>query len=150
MFISSCGATVSGVCGALAMGSGDNYLMVAVGGLVILAIYGVFALVTHFTGVKWINKIFPPAVVGSVTMVIGLNLATFIKTYTSTGNDNIAWQVGIAIIVMLIVAVVSRYGKGFMKNIPFLFGIAGGYVLCLILYACGIKLVDFSSFSNMQ
>lgn len=52
MFISSCGATVSGVCGALAMGSGDNYLMVAIGGLVILAIYGVFALITHFTGVK--------------------------------------------------------------------------------------------------
>lgn len=150
MFISSCGATVSGVCGALAMGSGDNYLMVAIGGLVILAIYGGFALVTHFTGVKWINKIFPPAVVGSVTMVIGLNLATFIKTYTSTGNENIAWQVGIAIVVMLIVAVVSRYGKGFMKNIPFLFGIAGGYIICLILYACGIKLIDFSSFSNMQ
>ena len=90
MFISSCGATVSGVCGALAMGSGDNYLMVAIGGLVILTIYGTFALVTHFTSVKWINKIFPPAVVGSVTMVIGLNLATFIKTYTSTGNENIA------------------------------------------------------------
>ena len=53
IFISSCGATVSAVCGALALNSsGNNYLMVFCGGLIILAIYGIFALIVKFTGVK--------------------------------------------------------------------------------------------------
>ena len=53
IFISSCGATVSAVCGALALNaSGNNYLMVFFGGLIILAVYGLFAIIVKFTGVK--------------------------------------------------------------------------------------------------
>ena len=44
IFISSCGATVSAVCGALALGNGQNYLAVMIGGLVILVVYASFAL----------------------------------------------------------------------------------------------------------
>ena len=150
MFISSCGATVSAVCGALALNSaGNNYLMVFCGGLIILAIYGIFALITHFTGVKWMNKIFPPTIVGAVTLVIGLNLATFINGYTQINGAHSDVGILIAIATMLITAAVSRYGKGFMKNIPFLFGLAGGYIIALIVTACGIKVVDFSPFQNM-
>lgn len=83
MFISSCGATVSAVCGALALNAtGDNYLMVFCGGIIIAIVYGVFALVVKFAGVRTLNKIFPPTIVGAVTIVIGLNLATYIYTYT--------------------------------------------------------------------
>ena len=150
MFISSCGATVSAVCGALALNSADNnYLMVFCGGLIILAIYGIFALITHFTGVKWMNKIFPPTIVGAVTLVIGLNLATFINGYTQINGAHSDVGILIAIATMLITAAVSQYGRGFMKNIPFLFGLAGGYIIALIVTACGIKVVDFSPFQNM-
>lgn len=150
MFISSCGATVSAVCGALALNSaGNNYLMVFCGGLIILAIYGIFALITHFTGVTWMNKIFPPTIVGAVTLVIGLNLATFINGYTQINGAHSDVGILIAIATMLITAAVSQYGKGFMKNIPFLFGLAGGYIIALIVTACGIKVVDFSPFQNM-
>lgn len=151
MFISSCGATVSAVCGALALNAaGNNYLMVFCGGLIILAIYGTFALITHFTGANWMNKIFPPTIVGAVTMVIGLNLATFIASYVGVGPTvNPAWGVIIAIVTMLITAAVSQYGIGFMKNVPFLFGIIGGYLFSLILTWCGIKIIDFSPFQSM-
>lgn len=150
MFISSCGATVSAVCGALALNdAGNNYLMVFCGGLIILAIYGIFALITYFTGVKWMNKIFPPAIVGAVTLVIGLNLATFINGYTQINGAHSDVGILIAIATMLITAAASQYGKGFMKNIPFLFGLAGGYIIALIVTACGIKVVDFSPFQNM-
>ena len=183
MFISSCGATVSAVCGALALNAtiafpsavsykttfvdgvnitlaldaagniigtaSPNYLMVFCGGLIILAIYGIFALITHFTGVKWMNKIFPPTIVGAVTLVIGLNLATFINGYTQINDAHSDVGILIAIATMLITAAVSQYGKGFMKNIPFLFGLAGGYIIALIVTACGIKVVDFSPFQNM-
>ena len=150
MFISSCGATVSAVCGALALNTaGNNYLMVFCGGLIILAIYGIFALITYITGVKWMNKIFPPTIVGAVTLVIGLNLATFINGYTQINGAHSDVGILIAIATMLITAAVSQYGKGFMKNIPFLFGLAGGYIIALIVTACGIKVVDFSPFQNM-
>ena len=150
IFISSCGATVSAVCGALALNSnGNNYLMVFCGGLIILAIYSIFALIVNFTGVKWIDKIFPPTIIGAVTIVIGINLAAFINGYTQIGGSHNDICILIAIATMLITAAVSHYGKGFMKNIPFLFGILGGYIISLIFTWCGVKIVDFSSFNNM-
>ena len=134
MFISSCGATVSAVCGALALNAaGNNYLMVFCGGLIIMAIYALFALIIKLTGTSFMNKVFSPAIVGSVTIVIGLNLAKFILTYVSVGGEVKSYTVLIAIFTMLITAIVSKYGKGFIKNIPFLFGIVGGYLLSLLL-----------------
>ena len=151
VFISSCGATVSAVCGALALNAaGNNYLMVFCGGLIILAVYGIFALIVKLTGIKWIDKIFPPTIIGAVTIVIGINLAAFINGYTQVGGEHSDIGILIAIATMLITAVVSHYGRGFMKNIPFLFGIVGGYIIALIFTWCGIKVVDFSSFNNMQ
>ena len=151
VFISSCGATVSAVCGALALNAaGNNYLMVFCGGLIILAVYGIFALIVKLTGIKWIDKIFPPTIIGAVTIVIGINLAAFINGYTQVGGEHSDIGILIAVATMLITAVVSHYGKGFMKNIPFLFGIIGGYIIALIFTWCGIKVVDFSSFNNMQ
>lgn len=152
MFISSCGATVSAVCGALALNAaGNNYLMVFCGGLIIMAIYALFALIIKLTGTSFMSKIFPPAIVGSVTIVIGLNLAKFILTYVSVGGEVKSYTVLIAIFTMLITAIVSKYGKGFIKNIPFLFGIVGGYLLSLLLtLTTDLDIVNFESFSNMQ
>ena len=124
--------------------------MVFCGGLIILAVYGIFALIVKLTGIKWIDKIFPPTIIGAVTIVIGINLAAFINGYTQVGGAHSDIGILIAIATMLITAVVSHYGKGFMKNIPFLFGIVGGYIIALIFTWCGIKVVDFSSFNNMQ
>lgn len=151
MFISSCGATVSAVCGALALNeTGNNYLMVFCGGIIILAIYGIFALIIHFVGKEVINKIFPPSIIGAVTIVIGLNLATFINTYTQINSVHSDTGILIAIATMLIVAVVSHYGKGFMKNIPFLFGLLGGYIIALIITLCGKPIIDFNQFNNIK
>lgn len=151
VFISSCGATVGAVCGALALNAaGNNYLMVFCGGLIILAVYGIFALIVKLTGIKWIDTIFPPTIIGAVTIVIGINLAAFIDGYTQVSGAHSDIGILIAIATMLITAVVSHYGKGFMKNIPFLFGIVGGYLIALIFTWCGVKVVDFSSFNNMQ
>ena len=151
MFISSCGATVSAVCGALALNeTNNNYLMVFCGGLIILAVYGIFALIIHCVGTKWMTKIFPPTIVGAVTLVIGLDLAKFIAGYTQIGGAHSDIGIIIAIITMIIVAVVSHYGKGFMKNIPFLFGLIGGFVVALIFTLCGKNIVNFDAFKNMQ
>ena len=117
MFISSCGATVSAVCGALALNAtNDNYLMVFCGGVIIAIIYTIFSLITKFLGIKAINKIFPPTIVGSITMVIGLNLAGFISSYTQIAGAHSDVGIIISIVTMLIIAIVAIYGKGFIKN----------------------------------
>ena len=145
--------------------------MVIMGGLLIILIYSIFALIIKFKGIHSINKIFPPVVVGGVTMVIGLNLAKFLITYCGQfgaidasgtilnrsviNNPKTITNVLIAITTMIITAIVSHYGKGFMKNIPFLFGIAGGYILTIILqfsipYFSNNPLISFSAFNNLQ
>lgn len=117
IFISSCGATVSAVCGAMALGAVyPNYLAVVIGGAVIAVVYTVFALVVKKSGISVINKLFPPTIVGAVTMVIGLNLATFIPTYVQINNQSSNIGVLIAIATMLVVAIASHYFKGFWKQ----------------------------------
>lgn len=152
MFISSCGATVSAVIGALAIGDkGQNYLAVAIGGLVILAIYGIFALVVKFRGIEAINKIFPPIIVGPITMVIGLNLAGFIPTYTSVASAHSNIAILVAIATMIVIAVTSHYFKGFLKTIPFLIGLLFGYGVSAIITVTGLApLVDFNSFKDIS
>lgn len=155
MFISSCGATVSAVVGALALPSvlgNGNYLMVAFGGIIIALVYIAFALVVRFRGIEAINRIFPPIIVGPVTMVIGLNLAKFLVGYTSANAAACSpWQVGIAILTAIFIAISSHYFKGFWKTIPFLLGLAFGYILALIVTLVGWEgLIDTNAFSQMQ
>lgn len=155
MFISSCGATVSAVVGALALPSvlgNGNYLMVAIGGIIIALVYIAFALIVRFRGIEAINRIFPPIIVGPVTMVIGLNLAKFLVGYTSANAAACSpWQVGIAILTAIFIAISSHYFKGFWKTIPFLLGLAFGYILALIVTLVGWEgLIDTNAFSQMQ
>ena len=152
MFISSCGATVSAVIGALAISeSGQNYLAVAIGGLVIFVVYAVAALIVKFKGIASLNKILPPIIIGPITMVIGLNLATFIPTYVQVNGQHSNIGLGIAFIVMIFIAVTSHYFKGFWKTIPFLLGLILGYIISIILTVTNVApLVDFSVFNNLH
>ena len=133
IFISNSGATVSAVVGALALGNTPNYFAVFIGGLVICAIYAIFAFVIKWRGIDAINKLFPPYIVGPITIVIGLNLAGFIPTYT--GGSNVGLLVAIA--TMIVIALTSHYFKGFLKTIPFLIGLLFGFIVCLVLELTG-------------
>lgn len=151
MFISNSGATVSAVLGALALSAdGQNYLMVFIGGLVIAAIYCVMAIIVKHKGISAINKIFPPTIVGAVTIVIGLNLAGFIPTYIQVGGTYSLCGAFVAIATMIVIAVSSHYFKGFLKTIPFLIGLIFGYVVCLILDFCGIDMINWSAFESIK
>ena len=152
MFISSCGATVSAVLGALAIGeSGQNYLAVAIGGLVILVIYSIVGLIVKLKGISAINKIFPPIIVGPITMVIGLNLAGFIPSYTAINGEHNDVAIVVAIVTMIVVALTSHYFKGFLKTIPFLIGLLAGYGVAAVLTVTeAAPLIDFSAFSNIH
>ena len=89
----------------------------------------------------------PPSIVGAITIVIGLNLAKFLPTYTHNSNT---WEVVVGISVMFVVALTSHYFKGFLKTIPFLFGILFGYAFCLVLKIFNIDIISFEAFKHMQ
>ena len=78
MFISNSGAFVAPVMAALALG---GYTAVAIGGLTTCLVYCIFGIIFTHIPVEKIYKVFPPALIGAVTVVIGINLMPFILSY---------------------------------------------------------------------
>ena len=150
MFISSSGAFVAAVMGALALGAAPNYLAVFIGGLIVCAVYFAVGFAINKCGTAWINKLLPPVVIGPIVAVIGLNLATFIPTYFQIGGQYSLIGFGLGMLTLLITAIISHYGKGFIKNLPFLIAILIVYAFAAILTACGIPIIDFSVFQGVH
>lgn len=148
MFVSNAGGTVSAVMGAIAL-SGGNYLAVMIGGLIVALLYAAVALGIKMAGVDWLNKLLPPVVVGSIIMVIGINLSKFAPTYVQVNGEYSLAGVIVALVVMFITAITAKYGKGFLKTIPFLVALACGYIVCLVLELFGIHLINFTAFNDM-
>ena len=150
MFISSSGAFVAAVIGGLALGAAPNYTAVFVGGLIVCAVYCLVGLAINKFGTNWINKLLPPVVIGPIVAVIGLNLATFLPTYFQINGQYSLIGFGLGILTLLITALISHYGKGFIKNLPFLIAILIVYGFSSLLTICGIPIIDFSVFKNVK
>lgn len=150
MFISSSGAFVAAIIGALAIGTAPNFTAVAIGGLIVGLIYCVIGLVINKFGTNWVNKLLPPVVIGPIVAVIGLNLATFLPTYFQINGQYSLIGLGLGMLTLVITALISHYGKGFIKNLPFLFAILIVYAFSALLTVCGIPIIDFSAFQHMR
>lgn len=139
MFISNSGAFVAPVLAALAAG---GYTAVAVGGFVAFAVYSIFGIIFKYISVDNLYKFMPKVLIGSVTVVIGINLMGFIPGYIGdTGNLGVI----IALITVLAIALSSHYFKGALSMFPFLIGTLVGYVVSI-----PFGLVDFSKFQGIS
>ena len=139
MFISNSGAFVAPVLAALAAG---GYIAVAVGGLTACVVYTIFGIIFHKISIDNLYKFMPKALIGSITIVIGINLMGFITGYIGdTGNIGVA----IALITVLAIALSNHYLKGIWSMFPFLIGTLIGYVV-----AIPFGLVDFSKFAGIH
>lgn len=148
MIISNSGAFVAPVLAAFALG---GYTAVAIGGLVTCIVYCLFGFIFTKISVDNIYKIFPKALIGAVTVVIGVNLMAFITTYVQIDSKINMWGVSAAFVTMLSIALISHYAKGVARILPFLLGTLIGYIYSIILTATGVfKIVDFSIFSNLS
>lgn len=148
MFISNSGAFVAPVMAALALG---GYTAVAIGGLVTCVIYSLFGIIFTRIPVDKIYKVFPPALIGAVTVVIGVNLMPFILSYVQIAGVTSQWGIIVALITMLAIALISHYAKGMLKILPFLLGTLVGYVVAIILTISGVyEIVDFSVFKDLK
>lgn len=148
MFVSSSGAFVAPVMVALAAG---GYTAVAIGGLVTCLVYSIFGIIFTRIPVEKIYKVFPPALIGAVTVVIGVNLMPFILSYVQINGVTNMWGVSVALITMISIALISHYAKGLAQILPFLLGTLIGYAYAIILTLTGAyKIVDFSVFANLK
>ena len=148
MYISSSGAFVAPVMAALAAG---GYTAVAIGGLVACAIYCLFGFIFSKLSVEKVYKIFPKALIGAITVVIGVNLMPFILSYVQINGTTNMWGVSVALVTMISIALISHYAKGIMRILPFLIGLIIGYIYAIILTVTGAcNIVDFTIFNNVS
>ena len=148
MYISSSGAFVAPVMAALAAG---GYTAVAIGGLVACAIYCLFGFIFSKLSVEKVYKIFPKALIGAITVVIGVNLMPFILSYVQINGATNMWGVSVALVTMISIALISHYAKGIMRILPFLIGLMIGYIYAIILTITGAcNIVDFTIFNNIS
>lgn len=102
-------------------------------------IYVLVAAGVRFAGTKWIDKLLPPIIIGPMIIVIGLGLAGSAVTNAGLVADGNWKNALVAVVTFLIAAFINTKGKGFLRIIPFLFAIIGGY-----LFALTLGLVDFT------
>ncbi len=98
----------------------------AQGGIVVAGlVYLILAGLIYMFGAEKVVKFFPPVVTGPIIMVIGLKLAP-VAIDMASGN----W--GLALTSFVIITAVSVYAKGFLKVIPVIIGLIGGYIVAVV------------------
>lgn len=114
----------------------------ALGGFVAVGFVGcILAAVIYKFGSEWINVVLPPAAMGPVVALIGLELAGTAASNAGLLDEKVSGANVIVFLVTLGVAVIgSVVFRGFLSVIPILIAVIAGYVAAV---ACGI--VDFAA-----
>ena len=106
--------------------AGQYGMPYAQGGVVISGfVYLLLALLVYLFGAKRIISFFPPIITGPIIIIIGLMLA---PVAISNASEN--WL--LAFVSLIIVAAVSIFARGFIKVLPVLCGLFGGYLVAII------------------
>lgn len=127
-----------------ATGAGANpNLSVALGGIIACGIlYAIIGFIVMLSGTRWIEKLMPPVVTGSVVMIIGLNLAPV--TVSSVANK--PFELWMTLVTVLCMGVIAVFGRGLVQRLLLLLGLILSYVIYAIV-ANGLGLgqpIDFS------
>lgn len=119
----------------------------ALGGFICAgAIFAGTAILIRFIGVDWIDTILPPAAMGPIVALIGLELAGTAASNGGIVGETIEPKVVLVFIFTLALAIVGQVVfKGFAAAIAILIAIVGGYTAAAL---CG--LVDFSPVMNAK
>ncbi|MBE6050409.1 MAG: uracil permease [Clostridium sp.] len=117
-------------------------------GLVFTAI----AIIVGYTGTGWINKLFPPAAMGAIVTIIGLELASsaadmagFPVGGSNTQEFNGTWVI-ISMVTLITVILCNVLLKGFLKVIPILIGIIVGYIVAYFMGEVDLSPISQASF----
>lgn len=147
-YLGSSFAFIAPVSSVLAAGLGFE---AAKGAFIVFGLsFVILSLIVKYVGIKWIDILFPPAAMGAIVAVIGLELAPVAMSMAGFMGDQ--WQSlnmthEQAIILASVSLLVTLFGsvifRGFLTVIPVLLGIIAGYVVGLFM-----GVVDLASIQN--
>ena len=118
--------------GYAASGSGapNLNLPIAAGGIIACGvIYALFGFIVMATGTRWIEKLMPPVVTGSVVMIIGLNLAP--ATVKNVAGD--PFNMWMSLVTVLCMGCISVFTKGLLQRLLLLIGLLAAYLIYFIV-----------------
>lgn len=125
-------------------GNGGSYAQALSGFIVCGLIFVAVALIVKWVGTRWLDVLFPPAAMGAIVAVIGLELVPvaagmsgFIPSEPGAGLDSTA--IALACITLGVTVLGNVLFRGFFKIIPVLIGIITGYV---VAYFMGVVSMD--------
>ena len=95
-------------------------------------VYFLMSALIKWKGKKFLDRLFPPVVIGPVIIIIGLSLSA---TAVDMAKNN--WL--LAFISLITAIIVLTFAKGMLKLVPVVCGIIVGYVV-----AVGMGLIDFT------
>lgn len=109
----------------------------ALGGIFIAgAVLTAVGVIVHFAGARWIQRLMPPVVTGSIVALIGLNLAPAAWNNVSAAPETAT----VTIVAMLVAGVLFR---GLLGRLSILVGVVAGYATAVFRGE-----VDFSEISE--
>ena len=154
VFLGSSFAFLSSLSVAVAYG----YCGIILGSVVAGLVYVAIALIIHFTGTAWVDKLMPPAIIGPTVALIGLSLAgsamgDIVKANASAlyGSDNlVALLCGLVAFFVIVICSTQKRVK-MARLIPFIIGIAAGYAVATIFTVIGmVTESDYLMIINFQ
>ena len=152
------GSMISAFTGAYSMAAG--YWGLIIGAIMAGLVYVVIAIVVKFAGVKWIDKLMPPVIIGPTVAIIGLSLAgNAVGDLTTSSVDGGSVYVALVcgLVTLFVTIICSTYGKKMAKLIPFILGILAGYACASIFALIGkltgnpaLTVINYSAFESMK
>jgi len=151
-YLGSSFAFISPVTAVLDKYHGDEGFSYALGGFLVVGIVlTLVGILIKFVGVKWIDVLFPPAAMGAIVAVIGLELvpvAAEMAGWIPTAEDNPdTWTMNmthatVAALTLIITIIFWVTLRGFLKIIPILLGIISGYIIAALFGILDFSKVD--------
>lgn len=149
-YLGSSFAFISPVFAVMDKFHGDDAFGYALGGFLAVGIVlTLVGILIKFVGVAWIDVLFPPAAMGAIVAVIGLELvpvaAEMAGWIPGAEDDPATWTMdlktaSIAALTLIITIVFWVTLRGFLKIIPILLGIISGYIIAALF-----GVLDFST-----
>ncbi|WP_296706903.1 uracil-xanthine permease family protein [Treponema sp. UBA7570] len=117
-----------------------GYWGLIIGAVMAGLVYVIIAIIVKCCGVKWIDRLMPPVIIGPTVSIIGLSLSAnavsdLMKTSVEGGSTYVALICGL--ITLAVTMICSSYGKKIGRLIPFIIGILAGYLAASIFALIG-------------
>ncbi|WP_298762663.1 uracil permease [uncultured Megasphaera sp.] len=133
---------VLAVCATPGMTYGD-----AQGGFIVFGLsFMILAAIVDKVGTKWIDILFPPAAMGAIVAIIGLELAPLAMTMSGYLGDAQGMSNETAMIIstftLIVTILATLLGRGFIGIIPILIGVVSGYILSYFMGVVDLTAVE--------